>query len=86
MFNRGRFTESIHFASGKMNYTEEYPGHIKPARIGLYQRKWYGHWFYAYWDGFKFGQSSAYAREAYQVRDTEGAAQDVVPWRGLTRL
>jgi hypothetical protein len=68
-----------------MTFTPWYPGHIKPARRGVYQQMSGAYLGYQRWDGFKwFGWATT----------VEGAAQSIAPaainyqnddWRGLTK-
>ena len=65
-----------------MKLTPTFPGHIKPVRVGIYQRKDCATWGYAYWSGSQWSADWLSARKAYLNRDYVSFCQQL-PWRGL---
>lgn len=66
-------------------YTEYFPGHIRPARSGVYERKFAGDGrFLSNWNGYFWGCNKISAAAAYLVRDVKSFDQNI-PWRGLAK-
>lgn len=69
-----------------MKKTPWFPGHVKPARVGVYERKWPdGERVWSVWNGRHWGHSFILTeRRVDECRFLGiGMAQDI-PWRGLT--
>lgn len=69
----------------KPKLTPWFPGGVKPARVGIYEREWpdlIGP-FYARWDGFYWGLSRKTVDEAIGAIDHWEIAHPDRRWRGL---
>ena len=66
------------------NITDWYDPKQKPRRIGIFQRNYFGRFWYSYWNGSFWGQLSAFSNTAVAARLTESQYQEL-PWRGYTR-
>jgi len=69
-----------------MKLTKWYPGHIKPVRVGVYQKHidFNVPYFYSYWDGEFWGLISGTPSGAKKWRDLASRAQNYF-WRGVAK-
>lgn len=66
----------------KAKLTPWFPGYVKPARMGVYERQIEGRIVFSYWDGGYWGPSQYDKDEAYYFRGLHSWFQ-THPWRGL---
>lgn len=59
-----------------------FPVHIKPVRVGVYERSYNFGIRFAYWDGTRWGGFASTTCYAYANRDMITGHQDAA-WRGL---
>lgn len=62
--------------------TPWFPGSVKPARPGVYEREWPHKALYAEWTGYQWLRSTLTAKAAVRQREIS-AHQDGIRWRGL---
>jgi hypothetical protein len=63
--------------------TPWFPGHIKPLRVGVYERQRAAFWtIFSYWDGKRWGFNHDTAADALRDRKFHSYSQGM-PWRGL---
>jgi hypothetical protein len=65
-----------------MKLTKWYPGHIKPVRVGVYQRDYGSYFAYCFWDGFVF--SVGYLELKSFKKDSPSPHQNL-RWRGVAK-
>jgi hypothetical protein len=72
----------------KQKVTPWFPGTVKPARRGVYERDWLDggpNWF-SYWNGKKWGSGDNDAEGAAQHENTDVISDhQKLPWRGLAQ-
>lgn len=66
------------------HFTPWYPGHVHPARIGVYQRRSGGDPTYALWDGARWSFSAGTVARAREYDGLASLTQDRA-WRGLAQ-
>lgn len=66
-----------------MKRTEWFDGKVKPARRGVYERKFSFGVLFSHWNGRYWGFCESTPKDACRLRMLRTACN--VPWRGLTQ-
>ena len=69
-----------------MKLTPWYPGHVKPVRVGVYERKYRNindNSVYSRWNGEKWFCGSFHVHFAEE--DMEPSSYQSLPWRGIAK-
>ena len=66
----------------KRKRTPAFPGSVRPARIGVYERlSWNKWWYYSYWDGVRWHCGDLLCRS--RLLNAAASTNQHWPWRGL---